>query len=770
MKSISINDKVLFYAIIFFLAVFNAAALSDIPIWIKVVISTPFLLIFPGSLMLTALKMNVTDFWGTLVLRIGFSIAFLMFCGLFANWIFPQLGVSEPLSPIPMLCMINIFSMVLINILSFQRLIVPVTLSIPPITVRAGCFFLIPLIFPFLAVLGAISINNNGTNIPTILMLGGIAGFVLAIIFFRDTISPHVYPYALYCISLALLLTTSLRGWYITGHDIQLEYHVFQLTKQQYLWDINLYRDAYNACLSITILPTIFSDFLHIPDAYIYKVIFQIIFAFSPIIVFLFLRKYTSRILAFLSAFYFLSFPTFFNDMPMLNRQEISFIFFFLFLYISFHDAIGSKQKKIAGIVFAWGIVVSHYSTTYIVLAILLPIYMFRVFITNRRVEATARTFLPAKLSAHLDLFSRTHYISGTVLAVILVCTFFWNSQLTKTSNGLVETITQTFASMNTAFRGDNKSSDISYSLFFRRVIDDTQFIDEYIKNSLTSVKEQGLDDFYPQETYADYNPEMAPNSTLPLTPLGNILKQFHLDVFQFNYLLRQSLAKVIQLLIVVGCIGLFFNKTDKKYDTEYILACFVSIVYIFLMIVLPHLSVNYGLLRLFQQFLVFLGLPVVIGNLLLLRFLHKNTALYLAGSLAVVFFLTISGFFSEMTGGYYPQLNLNSAGIYYDAYYLHKAEIFSRQWLARSMSRRFTLHADTLASNKLYEMGDVHVVHSIFPQAIQQSGYVYAGVTNTKGRTILSVDRSLYVPFPLEFLDSNKNVLYDNGSSRIYK
>ena len=35
----------------------------------------------------------------------------------------------------------------------------------------------------------------------------------------------------LFLMSVALLFMTSLRGWYVTGHDIQTEYHVFRLTE-----------------------------------------------------------------------------------------------------------------------------------------------------------------------------------------------------------------------------------------------------------------------------------------------------------------------------------------------------------------------------------------------------------------------------------------------------------------------------------------------------------------------------------------------------------
>ena len=176
--------------------------------------------------------------------------------------------------------------------------------------------YTLPVFFPILATLGAIVLNNGGSNILTLILLGAIAVYSLLLVLFRDKIAVDLYPYAIFFIGLACLFTTSLRSWYIAGHDIEREFYVFQLTNAHHLWNMAFYPDAYNACLSITILPTILTNLLSIQDMYVYKVIFQILFATTPVIVFFIMRNYTTPVLAFLSAFIFISFPTFFNDMP----------------------------------------------------------------------------------------------------------------------------------------------------------------------------------------------------------------------------------------------------------------------------------------------------------------------------------------------------------------------------------------------------------------------------------------------------------------------
>jgi hypothetical protein len=76
--------------------------------------------------------------------------------------------------------------------------------------------------------------------------------------------------------------------------------------------------------------------FTGLDGPYIYKVCFQLLFAFCGVITYAIAARLMSRDLALVAAIFFVSFPTFFTDMPFLNRQEIAFLFcgccFLLFL------------------------------------------------------------------------------------------------------------------------------------------------------------------------------------------------------------------------------------------------------------------------------------------------------------------------------------------------------------------------------------------------------------------------------------------------------
>ncbi len=128
---------------------------------------------------------------------------------------------------------------------------------------------------------------------------------------------------------------TSLRGWNITGHDIQAEFLAFGLTDHAQNWDMSALPSAYNACLS-----------RHDPadgagadhgflGALVFKLLLQLVFALVPVLTYLFARRFVDRRLALLAAVFTVAFPTFFTDMPYLVRQEVAFFFLALALLVA---------------------------------------------------------------------------------------------------------------------------------------------------------------------------------------------------------------------------------------------------------------------------------------------------------------------------------------------------------------------------------------------------------------------------------------------------
>lgn len=729
------------------------------------ILSLISLLIIPGILSFLILKLIFKTFWETLVIIVGLSLSFLMFGGLFINQILPIFGIHDPLALMPTLISFDIL-FILFFILAFIRNR-DLTLTMPKFNINKYTLMLsIPLLlFPVLATMGAISLNNGGSNIFTMIMLGGIGLYILVLTIFRDKVSQSLFPTSLYFIGLALLLMTSLRSWYITGHDIQTEYYVFQLTKTHNFWSVNLYRDAYNACLSITILPTILYNFLHFNDVYIYKFIFQLLFATCPVIVYLFLKKYTSSLLAFISTIYFISFPTFYNDMPMLNRQEIGFIFFALMLLVLFHDSYSKKFKNILLIIFGFSIVVSHYSTNYVLLILLLFSYLIAKF-SNFALVKRYIGILKKRMTilSKIKIGEKT-YINIFVLVALLTFTFFWNNQFTKTGNNLGDTIDRITHSF--LLKSDNdKSVDISYSIFSFKKISTRQLLDNYILQTINEAKVIKEGSFYDKNISKNYKTIPLSQEIQPLT--SNYLVSFRYLIFLINSLTRQTSALFMQISVVLGIICIFLYRFSKKIDKEYLLLCISGFFLLIIFLSLPSISVEYGLLRLFQQLLMLFSLSIVIFTLIFAKYFKKKIFGIIVIGIPIFFFLTLTGFISTLTGGYYGQLNLNNSGLYYDAYYTKKQDVLSAHWLAISRDKSTVVQTDTTGFGKLNGLEGIYSLKEIFPPIIRKNSYVYLAQGN---HAIVSIESNILIfSSPQNFLNNNKNLIYNNGLTNIYK
>jgi hypothetical protein len=311
-------------------------------------LGSAYLLFVPGFLVLRLLKLNNYDFWIKFALTIALSVFSLMLVGFLGNEILLLSKFEHPLSikPIIIELLVLIFGLIYINQSKEVSLEVEINNYLSEYSTKDLFFVFSPFVFIVMTIIGAVRLNNGGDGIVTLFMLIFMGIYIIFLTYNSSKLGKHVIETSIFLLSISLLLMTSLRGWYVTGHDIQREYRVFQIANINEVWKISLFQDAYNACMSITILPTIFSKLLGIFDPYIYKIIFQFIFATVPVIVYKFARRNVSILVSLLSAFYFMFFPTFFSDMPFLNRQEIAFLFLSLMYYILFDEGMDIKKRR----------------------------------------------------------------------------------------------------------------------------------------------------------------------------------------------------------------------------------------------------------------------------------------------------------------------------------------------------------------------------------------------------------------------------------------
>ena len=397
--------------------------------------------IIPGLLILHVLKLNKIEFLKKFVLLVGLSISFLMFGGLLVNSFYPI--ISKPLSLLPLLISFNIL-LVILAFIAYKRNkndfdIKDVFNFKLDLKDKLTSFLLFPILFPFMAVFGTYLMNTQRNNIILLIMLFLIIIYVILITALHDIISKQTYPLAILMISISLLLILPLRSTHITSQDINLEYFFFQQALLYQHWDISKFLHCYNACLSVGILPTIYQLLLNMNGEYIYKIVYNLIFAITPLCLYILFKRYIGELYAFLSCFLFISQFRYVNIMYMLPRVEIALFFFALAMMVFFDDEINKLNKKILFVTLLFAVIISHYSTAYIFFIVLFLSWLITEILRKR---------LTLKKN-----------LTTTMLVLFLALIFFWYSQVTEApfTSG-VRFFEQTFVDLGNFFVEESRS------------------------------------------------------------------------------------------------------------------------------------------------------------------------------------------------------------------------------------------------------------------------------------------------------------------------
>jgi hypothetical protein len=182
----------------------------------------------------------------------------------------------------------------------------------------------------------------------------------------------------------------------------------------------------------------------------------------------------------------------------------------------------------------------------------------------------------------------------------------------------------------------------------------------------------------------------------------------------------------------------------------------------------LPTLSVEYSLSRMLQQFLFVLSLPIVLGLNSVLFFIKEQKRMVLIGVIVILLFLNLTGFISHLTGDYYPQMTVDNAGIYYDAFYVHRADVAAIIWIEKHNVNHDPVEADLSGTNKTLTYGGILAFDKNFPALIEKDAYVYQEISSN---AIASINANLIIYDSSQtFLDDNKDLIYSNGKNNVYK
>lgn len=615
-------------------------------------------------------------------------------------------------------------------------------------------------LIPFCSIIGAVTLNNGGTNATTVLMLTMICLATLGFAFFEKNIPPFVYPLSIFCFSISLLFMYSLRSNYVVGWDVHQEFMVFQLTKNLGEWNMSNFFSAYNAMLSITLFPTVLSNLTKIPDLYLFKAVIPLLFGMTPILIYEINRLFVKKYYAFLAAFFFMAQFQFMSQMPALNRQAVAFLFFAALLYVLLNKAFSKFQRTALFVIFSSGLIVSHYSTAYITLLLLITVYIATLaFNLLKRVINNFR-------QNELKIENRT--LSIWMVLFFTLFSVFWYGYYTKISNDVGNLLDKLAANFNKFYSQELKSEQARYAIWGTGKL--------YSDVELKLYNEGISSDYRLDKSWATYYPSEVVSS-YPITPMyAQVAAINNQKAKVVADQLFEIVKKSLKTLMLIGLLAmgfLFFRANRrKKISVELLVLSSTSFVLLTMLAFLPILSEYYNFERLYQQTLMVLSTSLIFG-ISLIAFGKKILVKVLLTTLILAYYLNYSGLISVYVGGPVG-LNLFNFGEDYDRFYSHASELTAAKWYEKNTDVKAVIALDRYAHLRFQSATtrSQGYLTDVIPSVIPQYSYVFSSYANTVTGIARTSYKNVFLAhnFPFDFLDDNKDLIYSAKTSRIYK
>ena len=693
--------------------------LLDLP-FLRDLIPFLYFSIVPGFLILIILNLSRIEFITKTVLSVGLSISLLMIMGLFLNSLYPIL--TKPLSLIPVLLSLNII-MVILTVLAYKR---------NKDRFKTGAIFnydfkigdklvspiIFPILFPLMAVLGTYLMNTAQNNIIIMAMLLLIPVYLVAVAYLKERIHPATYPVALLMIGLGLIFMHALTSAYVIGRDVHQEFGIFQLTLSNFHWNINDLYTPYNACLSITILPTIYQVLSNMNPEYVFKLFFALIGSILPLMVYTVAKKYLNSRFAFFASLLFV-FQVFFINIVGAVRQEIAIIFFFLAVMI-LYDCFGDKKfenswlKKSLFLLFVFSMIISHYTTSYVAFVVLIPILL-----------------LPFLKSLYRERkFTTTNF---DVIIIYILLTILWFILYAKVQFLAGSEVIQSTVAATAAAGAGGGSLD---------------FVNGR-EGTVLSVLGIGI--------------KNIPNFIAVIV----------------NDLIFLTLG-IGLLTILFKARRIFKHKTVTLYkemkmlDSKLVLAGLISLTLLAMFVILPSVSFFYGSDRLFFQLLIF-TVPIFIVGAIKIAGLMNKIIIKPDLKVGLILILLISLFICnthlqyELTGIPFSS-EYDKTGITRGELYINNAEISTAKWIGTYNVDDVKIYSDAVGFSRLSMAGvKTSEVRGINFNNKTIDGYIYMGNANANdGKFYDTIDSQVKVQRFFYFF-TNKSRIFDDGYGLIW-
>ena len=722
----------------------SIAALTPLhALWAVQLLMVLLLLVLPGVVLLRALRIPGATIAASPVYIPAASIVVLTASGLATDLIGPVAGIAAPLHAVPLLIALE----VVCGGLLLGAWKAPPETRIPWAALERPVALVWPLVLPLVGAAGALRLNSGHSDLVAVISVI-LAVAALVVVFLRAPwYDDALLTVVVFAVGLALMWSFSLRGDSIYGFDISGEYYAFSQTAATGIWHVSHPGDAYGAMLSLTVLPTELHALSGVQTLLVFKVVYPITGALFPVGVFGLARRLVAGRWAFMAAVLVIMQQTFFQQLPALARQEVATLLFTALIALVLDT---TQSKRHPGrwafvCLLSLGMVVSHYSTTYLAIPLL---------------------GMAAAFQWVLSWFKRIPRVTGVVLLAFAVSTAgaaVWYDSLTHSASNVsqflqaanakgVSLLPNTGGNLLSTYLQGEATPSLSAAQY-------QSYISDYYKKNYPFITP------LPDASNPQYALKTAVNTAPPVTvpTLASGLGLIELLVQQ----LTNVVAGIAALILV-------FRRKEQPAATAIGLLSLAGMALLMLVRISGTVAQAYNPQRAFLQLLIILAVAIAwIFQRIGARYKWSRPWILAACSASFgIYLIGTSGLSGALLGGG-TAANLANKYIDYQRFVVNVPDMAAGAWVLKETSPGQIIETDRYGELRLVTMNGPRqgVFGEITPETTDQYAWVYATSANLTGNIVQS-ETGKYAAsyqFPALFLNSNFNVVYTNGTSEVF-
>lgn len=347
--------------LLFLIVIDTGSLITTIP---RAVLGFAFITLVPGYLVRLILRINEPSAVQAVLNSAGLSVLYSLIVAIILNFVLR--GITQPLRGELFAGVLVFTTTLLVGLLHLRgQLTTGFVFKIPNIGTRFWRAGALLTCLPVLSILGAHLVDKYGYDG---LALAFVALIAAVPVLLRTRIIPEkLEAYCILCVAVAVLYHTTIISPHIWGWDIHYEYYSASRIIQQGYWN-PAYEGATYSLLTITTLSGLYSGVTGLSLAWVFKLIYPVLFAGLPLGVYeLSKRLFDDEFVACLAPFLIIFYYGFFKDMP--DKQAIGEVFLVLILLAIVTVSVSSFKCRVLEVSFIAALIISHYSTSFLFVA-----------------------------------------------------------------------------------------------------------------------------------------------------------------------------------------------------------------------------------------------------------------------------------------------------------------------------------------------------------------------------------------------------------------